>query len=566
MKKNRIFKPQRIQLLQMYEDAIAFLQKSYGQVGRYFSAASPLGHLLRVVLEMGQLIFFYIEDTITELNIKKATRPHNIRGLAALVGHNSTRAISATGSLQLTYNGEDIDIYGNSVIIPNYTQIKNKANSLKYLLMMDSEESRINLIENNSIILKVIQGEIQTQTFTSNGEALQSFNVPVRGAKNIENFFVNVYINGEKWQKYESLWDMPRNSKGFLVRNSVASGIDVFFGNEHFGAIPGMGSEITVEFLLTQGMAGNINVEESIQNWEFLDSGYDIEGNEVDLNEIIKVTIHEEITFGAAAEPLYLTKIVAPRQSRSFVLANPDAYIVFLEKLNYFSIIDAFLNLDDEGYIKDDNVIYLFLIPDISKKLAARENYFNTDIDNFYLTESQKEKIYNLINDSGQVMIGTEHQILNPIIKRYVLNISLIVYEGYSTNFIKEQIIDRLSNYFINNRRRDRIPKSDLIHIIEEIAGIDSVNLWFLSEANELAKKGDPNAPVEGLDKFGDIVLGRGELALIRGDWTDSRGVYYNDKVSTEEPSSVNIQIYKSIPKTYNLEQHRINLNKNDDE
>lgn len=544
----------------MYDDAVAFLQKTYGDTGKYFSSASPLGQLLITTLRMGELIFYYIEDSITELNIKSATRPNSIRGLAALVGHNSTRAISATGTLKLTYNNRTVNMYGNTVIIPNLTMLKNKQNSLKYLIKLDTEEARINLTGNNSLEVKVIQGEVGSQTFTSDGTPLQSYNAPMRGGNHIENFNVMVYINGEAWKIYDSLYDIPRDAKGCIIKNGTVSGIDIFFGNENFGRIPPTGASIRVEYIITQGTLGNININESIGNWEFIDSGYDLQGNEIDLNEVLNITISEEIGFGAAAEPLSLTKLIAPKHSRSFVLANPESYIIFLEKLNYFSIIDAFSTFDD-NFIDDDNVVYLFLIPDINQKIERGVDYFTVPESYFYLTDYEKNKLIKYINDSGRVIMTTEFEILDPIIRKYVLNISLIIFEGFSKDFIKQQINNKLSEYFLNNRRRDRIPKSDIIEIIENINGIDSVNVWFLSEQNELEKRNNPNAETVGIDEFGDIILQRGELPIIRGGWTDRNGVFYDEKISTESPGSVNIQIKKIVPQSYTLERHRINVN-----
>lgn len=558
---NEIFKTTRLKFDQMYEDSVGFLQKTYGEVGRYFSNASPFGQLLRVTLNLGKLIFFYIEDSITELNINKATRPESVRGLAALVGHNVTRSISASGDVRLTYSGKSISMYGNTLIIPNYTKIKNNGTGLKYTIVLPNEETRLELNARNSIVVKVLQGEIEVQKLTATGGALQSYNIPVRGAKNIDHFFVNIYINNELWKTYESLYDIPKGAKGCIVKTSVTNGLDLFFGNDFFGKIPEFGSEIRVEYMVNQGTDGNINVRDGAVQWKFLDSGYDITGEEIDLNEALNVTIEREINFGTNYEPLFLTRLIAPKTSKSFVLANAENYVIFLEKFNYFGIIDAFTTYND-NYLDDNNVIYLFLVPDVNKKYTSNDNYFTIDQSNFILTDSEKEKVYMLIEESGQKMVTAVNKIVDPIIKKYILNITLIIFEGYSKEFIKQQIIDNLSQYFSHNRRRDRIPKSDLIRIIEGIDGIDSVNLWFVSQENELNKKFDANAPIVGLDEFGDIIIGRGELPLIRGGWEDRNGVYYEDSTSDSKPSSINIVVKQTVSKSYNAERHRINIEK----
>ena len=48
---------------------INYLTSKFSQNRVVFTAASPFGQLLLVVENLTQLIFYYIEDSITELNI-----------------------------------------------------------------------------------------------------------------------------------------------------------------------------------------------------------------------------------------------------------------------------------------------------------------------------------------------------------------------------------------------------------------------------------------------------------------------------------------------------------------
>ena len=67
----------------------------------------------------------------------------------------------------------------------------------------------------------------------------------------------------------------------------------------------------------------------------------------------------------------------------------------------------------------------------------------------------------------------------DPVIVRYALNIVLRYVEGFDKDEIHASIREQLSTYFIYVNRRDRIPRSDLISIIENVDGIDSVNVFF---------------------------------------------------------------------------------------
>jgi hypothetical protein len=88
--------------------------------------------------------------------------------------------------------------------------------------------------------------------------------------------------------------------------------------------------------------------------------------------------------------------------------------------------------------------------------------------------------------------------------------------------------------------------------LIENIEGVDTVNVNFMSEDNEISKKTNPSAPVIGLDDLGNIVIAREEFPLIRGGWTDRNGVFYADGIYTDKPCSVNIIVKKTTPRTVN--------------
>ena len=556
-----IFRKSRLLFEEMYKDAQDYLQEKYEQAGQIFSTGSAFGQLLEVIINLGKLIIYYIEDSITELNIKTATRSNSIFGLARLTGHNPTRAISAQGNVKITYNGENVDMYGDSVIIPNYTKIECKENTLPYLIIVPSEEVRIKLTPKNYLIVKIIQGEIESQIATGTGLKLQSFSFFPKRGKNIDHHNIHVFVNSKEWRVYDSLLDIPYQTEGCLIKTGLTDGVDIFFGNGYKGAIPPPGSEIRVEYVVTAGDDGNIRETENV-SWKFIDEGYDILGNEVNITEIFDIETETNISFGTNNEPLFLTKILTPNVSRNFVLANPTNYIYFIEKMNYFSYIDAYTSPEEEDDYSEDNAIYLFLVPDINKRIKSNENYFTVPQENFYLSRNEKLNVYSLIEESGSKIISTVAKIIQPVIKRYIVNISLIIFEDFSKDIIRYTIEEKLSNYFLKSRRRDKIPRSDLIAIIENIEGIDSVNVWFTCEENERNKEDDPNADVVGLNNFGDIKMKKDELIIIRGGWKDRNGVFIYDGVDPEKPSSINIDFTKVTPLSYNAIVHNEHLKK----
>jgi len=565
----QFFKLNRITFQRLYEDARTWFQTIYNLSADQFTPASPWGQLLETLINLSQMIFYYIEDSITELNINTASRRQSVIGIAAMNGHSATRSISASGDIVLENSGQSVDITGQNIIIPNYTKLFCLNNGQSYILNLNQDEIRINTSNSERIKVKIIQGTWENQTFTGTGQPLQSFEVNIRGRKEIDNNLVNVYVNGELFPKYESLYDIPYEKPGCIIRTGMTSGVDIFFGTGFNGKIPLTGSTIRIEYLVTNGSFGNIltNINNVTFRWD--ETGYDITGNSVDLNSALITSLVTPISFGSDHEPIELTRLVAPRMSRSFVLANAENYSIFLQKMNYFSIVECFSTFDD-SVLEDDNVIYIFAIPEILKRVRKNEEYFSIPQETFSLSDAEKDSIYRLLQESGQMIVTTAVKVLDPVITRYILNISIIMYEGYDVETIREKIVERVSQYFLNNKRRDRIPKSDLVAIIEAIDGVDSVDLYFLNEGNELNKFNwlqeqinNPSAvePDEvGLDEHGNILIGKSEYPIIRGGWADRYGVFFQDNADLSVTSSINIDIAKITPKSVNLELHSASI------
>ena len=555
----KIFEKAKIQSSQLFEQAYLFLAEKFEQSSKVFSIGSAYGQILYVLTKLSDMILFFIEDSVTEMSIDTASRTDSIHGLARLTGHNATRAVASTGEISF-YISKTPDMKGDQIIIPNFTKIKCDNNGKIYTLNLIDDQVRLKVGENTLTKAQVIQGEIFAQSFTGDGGDLQSFTVTSRGSVLIDNFFVKVYVNGALWKKYDSIYDMPMGAKGYLVKTGISGGLDLYFGNSYFGSNPPTGAEIRVEYMQTGGEGGNLREGDSV-SFKWTEPGYSLTGDEIDLNEHLTTTMSKLITFGSNPEPTALTRLVAPKTSRSYVLANPENYIIFLEKFNYFSVVDAYTTFDDQ-YLDDDNVIYLFLVPDITKRLQNNENYFSVPLQYFTLSDQEESKVQEVIENSGSKVVNTVVKIVDPEIKKYVINISLVVFEGYSQEVIRYNIISNLSSYFLNNRRRDLIPSSDIVKLVENVEGVDSVNISFISEDNEISKKANLSAPVIGIDDMGDIIIGRNQLAVIRGGWKDRNGVFYDDGIFDDKAGSVNIVVKRVTKKTTNTMIFQENMNK----
>jgi hypothetical protein len=608
------FKLSKIKFDELSTEVTDFIQSVYKNTRNMFTAASPWGQIMVTLINLSQKIFYYIEDSITEMFMTTASRPNSIRGLAVLAGHNPTRAISASGSLMISHNGIIPDMSGPTITIKNLSRLKNNDTGLMYTAVFSEEELKLNLFQpGEKRMFKIYQGYAESQTFTSNGNLYQSFNIFTKLGLYVDQFMISVYVNGEKWGIKDSFLDLTYNEKACIVRTGINGGLDLYFGNNNFGLAPSPGAEIKVEYLLNNGEDGNI-VNNDSASFEFLDSGYDSQGTEIDLNEIFNIYLATPVNFASNPEPLFLTKLIAPNTSRSFVLANTSHYFSFFEKFQLFSYIDIFTKFD---YVRPwlDNIVYCLLIPDISKRYRKGENYFTIPEEYFKLTDLEKIKIYNLVEQSGKKIINSILKFVDPIFKKYVLYLYVKTWEGYNKDNVYNSIIERLSSYFSSFKRNDILPKSDIIASLEGIDGLDSVSLFFISEdiekvmsalltlnttnenlddIPELFKNGNPSVinnittefkkyndlntdtklriifsqleirqfAADYIDINGDIVIQNGTIPLFRGGWKDRVGTTYLSGLSKNQSCAVNVIFTKESSRQNSDSEIRYSYNK----
>lgn len=567
------FQNSRLKASELVQQAVEYLVVKYEQAANVFTPASPFGQLLSVISNIAELIFTYISHTAEELNIRTAQNIESIQGLAQLTGHEAYRGGSAYGVMGIKLNTSN-DFEGNHIKIKNFSKFAINDTGCVYFMNLPTDSIKLSVGGNSFVSVPFMQGEIESQTFTSNGTALQSFNPVIKGMTDHDN--VAVRVNGKEWKKVNSLYDMPaydddnpEASECFVVKTSPTIGISIFFGNNSFGQIPLAGALIEVVYIRTSGMAGNSN--STGLTYSFIDMGVDEYGNEVDLNEVLIVETIAPPMLGTNYENPEFTKAIAPKASKSFVLATPENYVSFLSKYNQYSFIYAYHTKDDDD-ITDDNVIYLKIIPNIKKKLSSSEDYFEVPVSEFVLDKYEKESLMGALENSGRMLIGTEVEIVDPEVKYFTINIILRYFENVDRSSISSNIRSLLNKYFLNISRSDIIPKSDLISLVESIEGVDTCDVFFVSKDNEMAKKngyyydefGDiinvpkNEDPQVGFDSYGNLVMDKGCVYVPRGGWKDANDNYYT--VTPEEGKIGPLNIFFDTPvdsSSYNIEMQR---------
>lgn len=542
-----------------------YLKSEYNKANILFSAASPYGQILSVVENLHQLSFMYLKNTIDKLDLSlvNSINERVIRNAAILAGHNPGRAISATGTLKFTLKSSaDItaDIPGGRITLVNKTQLKNKTNSLDYSLNLGTETITHVITPNYQFFVPIIQGKWETKNFTGSGAPLQTYNVKELGRKDIENFNVEVSVNGVLMSLKKHIYDMLPGENSCVARTGYDGGIDIIFGNEGFGYIPLIGSNIEVRYLLTDGSAGNI-FRRTSNDFTFVGDMLAVDGETVNVDKAFNVEIYTDINFGADKESLLFTKSILPIASPNYVLALPQQYAYAIKRLGVFSHVNAY---------ERTGTIFIVATPNIRLFKNQNADYFTIDIRAFELDNYEKSKIDKYLRTSGNIQLTRRYKIVSPVLSYYIVNVFVISYSDATDDSVNAQILDKISEYFLSLSRTDRVPKLDIIRELSTINDIHSVDIQFISKKNEdyhndnmmmaqnklnkysssfntdistatLAPGYDPYSVV-GLDPvLGDIIFEPNEIPVIRGGWYDRNGIYYTDSVDGNGMRSVNI-------------------------
>jgi hypothetical protein len=156
--------------------------------------------------------------------------------------------------------------------------------------------------------------------------------------------------------------------------------------------------------------------------------------------------VDKEIGFASNGETIEFTKSIMPYISRNFVLATPSQYIYTLKRLSLFSKINVYNTLDDNNF-ENDNKIYLFLVPDIKNYYSNNVNYFNVPLDSFTLEQDEIDKTLTYLKKLGNIPVNTVIEIIQPTISKYILNIYVRKFQGFSDDTVKQSIITNISTY-----------------------------------------------------------------------------------------------------------------------
>lgn len=527
------------------------LSQIYLRNGQSYDRASPYGQILFVIQQVTQGVLVHIRNSVREQQHFFSNSRPLIYSNAFAAGLNPQLARPAQGRIRFSLRPEVApeDIPGRRVTVLNGAVLRNRTNGLSYSLDLGGASQSTFTVQNGlEFPIVVKQGIRQLQSFTGTGLNNQSFHVATGPLTQPAQEGIKVRINGSVWTRRKSIRDMVPGENAFYARAGFEEGMDIVFGNSAFGRTVPQGALIEVEYFLTDGQRGNI-INPSIDDWTFVTGIVDGQGQSYDPTDDFRIFVDDQIGLGVNAESLETTRNLVPNTSMNFVLATPEQYETALLRQGLFSYVRAWSN-DERRDQTGDATIYATLVLDVRKLYGDRFSYFELPMNAFVIDDAEKAIIEERLRSDAVFHIGTRIVLLQPTIVRYALFVFIRYFRGAELDSVRKNVRQVIEEYLFAFSRKDRLPVSDIIDIIEPIPGVDSVSVEWKSEVDERYHREqrdspdyDPNLSI-GIDPtHGDALFKPDQIALVRGGWYDRNGIWYDPEVKDQEGrlSSLNI-------------------------
>lgn len=537
-----------------------YLSKIFANLGIQYSDNQIFKIIFNGIRGVFQNIMIYIEDAFTEQNIETATRKKSIYSLAKLSGYEPYYGTAATGILKASLiSNTNLSKEIKKIYIDNHINIQNNENNINYILFLQTNRYVFDI--NNPLVnydFNIVQGYFKTSTYTSKGEELESIHLNINGM--YDKNYIKVYVNNIEWQPVSNLYDMTQNGNEYVISAGFDNELDITFGNSVYGRIPDQGSNIVIEYIIHDGEEGNITNIDNV-SFTFLNNGYDYNGNQINLNNYIKLEATNYISGGTNSDTIDDIRKMIGYTSRSNVLASIENYTLFLK---HFSFIGNF-NIWAEN---NSNTLMISAISNKINKIKDISEYKDITNKDLVLTDEQKNNIITVLKNSKNTFAGIQIKFIDPIIYKYAIICYVKSEDSYYNNTIESNIQNTIIEYFSElNYNVSFVAKSDIIkYVLENVSHIKSLSLDIISEANEQAfyngyyykysniisntrltydktKYNYESNLNLGLDKIGNISIDNNlYLPLLHGDI-----LYYPEKSSYNKESSMRLDAVNII-------------------
>lgn len=187
-----------------------------------------------------------------EAMLPTATLESSVFAATRHLGVRIARNTPAECQASLTYTGTSFP-----VTIPAYTQFY-----CGDIYLFNRDDIVITETDSASSV-NLYEGEVSSVDFQGTGLAYQSYTFG-NSSNTLSDTDVVVSVDSIDWSKtttegfyHTGLWTYSASDKVYVDDTSPDGNIEISFGNGTFGAIPALGSDINITYVITSGSSGN---------------------------------------------------------------------------------------------------------------------------------------------------------------------------------------------------------------------------------------------------------------------------------------------------------------------
>ena len=539
-----------------FDDTVrAYLAKTFNNLGMEYSHSQIFGVIFDGVKGIMQNIMFYIEDALQEQNIYTASRKQSIYSLAKISGYEPYYGSAASGTLSAKVSVTNVAGIDTKLFIDNYCRVRNETTNMVYSIYLSTNNYVFDL--NKPLVthnFTLIQGFFVNNQYVANGESLEVLHIS--SIELYDRNYLRVKVDGKEWKEVGNLYDMVEDGEQYVLTAGYDNAFDIMFGNGIHGKKHESGQLVQISYLKHAGTAGNILPDENSQ-FKFLDKGYDTFGNQINLNNYIKLQLSTCVSGGTQSDTIGFIRRMIGYNSRSLVLTSNENFILFFKRFSFVGYVNCWAEQQSMSII-------VSCMRNFKRELSSMTDYYSLKPSDMLLDNRQKQMIQNTLENSNKSFAGLTLKFKDPILRKYAIIAYVKVDNIYNRDITKQLINKYLCEYFIENIENTQfIAKSVLIKLLHDnIESILSVDLDIISEADQYAKnKGfyetydlqlvdgsyqyvkttklyDGSEQI-GLDDFGNIQLNnKFEFPILHGNFD----YYFDDQTSYTKIEP--IQIY----------------------
>jgi len=483
--------------------------------------ASSTGQMLiEFYAYVASLVLYYLERRAQECYLATARNRSSVVNLVKLINYTPKRKTSSTGTLRFSVP----TARGKIIHIPVLTQVEDQ-NGTKFVVGYKVPTSSSDIynykcpscdtviprpyapvgqytytgsIQGGGYIgptglyvdLEAIQGELVTKEITSNGAENQVYFI---NHTDVENDTLSVMVDGVTWTRVSSFVESNYNDTHYRVTEEMDGRLKLYFGDNTKGKAPDRNSVITVRYLRTKGIEGNVYQTDFITTIK--DVIYDEDNQVVDNISVTNVT---KFLGGDEAEDIEEIREEAPN-----VFATGDRAVTRYDFIaliqNYAGV--ASVNVWGEyeelnGQISNYEMLNRVKICMILQNWSLPDDAFENEIASYIYDKS---------------MMTVKYEFVDPVILYILPEIEVKVNENYTTaqaqSDVEEVLDDLLGDDSLGstNLIGQDVRFSNIVKTLDQLSSIDYHHLW-LHLYEELVEGYSESASSIGAADYGAIL------------------------------------------------------------